>query len=144
MGFIMTSGKRNLLIAVGVMVVIGAIYLNSYSRYSAFVERFDIDKARQRGLPMLVEYGFQACPPCKMLKPVLESLDREYSDDFAIGYVDIMADRNAVSENNIRATPTLIFYDKDGNELGRIEGYVPKEVILNKWKELGVDITGAK
>ncbi|MBW8017055.1 MAG: thioredoxin family protein [Planctomycetes bacterium] len=138
MEIIMKTGKKNLLLAIGIIVVIAAVFISSHSQYDAFVKKFDFHKAQARGLPMLVEFGFQACPPCKLMKPVLESLDKEYSEDFAIGYIDTINNRETAKQYNIEAAPTLIFYDKDGNELARVIGYTSKEDILKKWKELGV------
>ncbi|MCF7954209.1 MAG: thioredoxin family protein [Phycisphaerae bacterium] len=134
----MKSGQKNLLIAAGIILVFVAIFINSYFKHNAFVEKFDFEKAKNRGLPMLVEFGFQACPPCKMMKPILKSLDKEYSEDFAIAYIDTVVNPDLAREYSIQAAPTLIFYDKDSNELARTIGYTPKEEILNKWKELGV------
>jgi len=140
----MKTGIKNLLWAVGVIIVLAAIIINSNIKHVAFVEKFDYQKARASGLPMLVEFGFQACPPCKMMKPVLKSLDKEYSDKFAIGYIDTMTKENQemVMKYGIEAAPTLIFFDKDGKELGRLVGYTPKEEILDTWKKLGIEITG--
>jgi len=133
----MKSGQKKLLIVAGIILVFAIIYINSQSKYDAFVKKFDFQKAQVRGLPMLVEFGFQACPPCKMMKPILKSLDKEHSEDFAIAYIDTVVNPDIVREYSIQAAPTLIFYDKDGNELARTIGYISKEEILNKWKELG-------
>lgn len=137
----MKTGTKNLLVAVGVIIVLVVIIMNSHVKYAAFVRKFDFEKAKARGLPMLVEFGYNACPPCKMMKPVLKSLDREYSDDFAIGYIDTIENRDQVMQYGIEAAPTLIFFDKDGKELARLKGYTSKEKILEKWKQLGVNIS---
>ena len=39
--------------------------------------------------------------------------------------------------------PTQIFYDASGNELFRHTGFIAKEDILAKWKELGIELTPA-
>ncbi|MCF7955992.1 MAG: thioredoxin family protein [Phycisphaerae bacterium] len=134
----MKSGQKKLLIIAGIILVFAIIYINSQSKYDDFVKKFDFDKAQARGLPMLVEFGFQVCPPCKMMKPVLKSLDKEHSEDFAIAYIDTVVNPDLARQHGIQEAPTLIFYDKDSNELARIIGYTSKEEILNKWKELGV------
>jgi thioredoxin 1 len=40
--------------------------------------------------------------------------------------------------------PTQIFFDADGKELFRHEGFFSKEDILAKWKEFGVGIENAQ
>jgi thioredoxin-related protein len=69
---------------------------------------------------------------------VLKSLSMTHSEDFAIGYVDVMKDRQAELENEIKVTPTLIFQDKDGKELFRWEGRMSQDQIIAKWNELEV------
>jgi thioredoxin-related protein len=134
----MKNWKKNLLLAIGITVAMGAVIFNSHSKYAAFVEQFDYSKAQATGLPMLVEFGFQACPPCKRMVPVLKSLSKTHSEDFAIGYVDIMKDRQAKLENEIKVTPTLIFQDKDGKELFRWEGRMSQDQTIAKWNDLEV------
>ncbi len=144
--YFMKTGKKNLLLAVGIIAVIAVIgiiaviaviMVNSHNKYSAFVAEFDYPTAQARGLPMLVEFGSQACPPCKMMIPVLKSLNKEHSEVFAIGYIDVIKERAEMRQYNIEATPTLIFYDKDGKELYRHLGHLSARDILSKWKELG-------
>ena len=55
-------------------------------------------------------------------------------------YVDLRNDRSAAKRYGIRMIPTQIFYDGEGKELFRREGFIAKEDILAKWKELGVDL----
>jgi thiol-disulfide isomerase/thioredoxin len=136
----MKNWKKNLLLAIGITVAMGAVIFNSHSKYAAFVEQFDYSKAQATGLPMFVEFGRQACPPCKRMVPVLKSLSKTHSEDFAIGYVDVIKDRQAGLEHKIEATtPTLIFYDKDAKELARVVGFMSEEDILKKWKQLEVN-----
>ena len=134
----MKTWKKNLLLAVGIIVAAGVMLITSHTRYAAFVEQFDYSKAKATGLPMLVEFGYQACPPCKDMVPVLKSLAKEHSESFAIGYVDVMKDRQVGLENEIQVTPTLVFYDKDGKELFRWRGKMTEDQVIVKWKELEV------
>jgi thioredoxin 1 len=41
----------------------------------------------------------------------------------------------------VRIIPTQIFFDSEGEELFRHEGFFSKEDILGKWKEFGMDIS---
>ncbi len=134
----MKTRKKNLLLAAGIIVGFAVVLINSHYKYSDFVAQFDYASAKSRGLPMLVEFGYQACPPCKKMVPVLKSLNKSHSEVFAIGYIDFIKDQTTARQYNIEVTPTLIFYDKDGKELHRHEGPLPSETILTKWKELGV------
>ena len=82
-----------------------------------------------------VQYYATWCGPCKMLKPVLESLANELED---VGFyrVDIDQYRDQAIQAGIRSVPTVVLY-KDGEEVDRTSGYQPKEKIvawLDKFK----------
>ena len=53
---------------------------------------------------------------------------------------DVWEHRGIGEQYGIRVIPTQIFYDAAGKELWRHEGFMSKENILAKWKELGVDL----
>lgn len=91
-------------------------------------------------LPRLVDLGAGKCIPCKLMKPVLEELTKEYSDQFRTVFIDVWENKEAGAPYNIRIIPTQIFYDAAGKELFRHEGFYSKKDILAKWKELGVPI----
>jgi len=89
-------------------------------------------------IPRLVDLGAGKCIPCKMMAPILEELKTEYRGRFDVAFIDVWENRGASQEYGIRVIPTQIFYDADGKELFRHEGFFSKEDILAKWAELGV------
>ncbi|MFH2001814.1 MAG: thioredoxin family protein [Planctomycetota bacterium] len=91
-------------------------------------------------LPSLVDLGSDKCVPCKMMAPILEELKEEYKGIFDVEFINTREDQTASSFYNIRLIPTQIFYDAEGNELFRHEGFFSKEDILAKWKELGISL----
>jgi thioredoxin 1 len=84
------------------------------------------DVIGKQGL-VAVQYYATWCGPCKMLKPVLDSLAEENSD---IGFyrVDIDQFRDQAIQAGIRSVPTVVLY-KDGEEVDRTSGYQPKDKI---------------
>jgi thioredoxin 1 len=91
-------------------------------------------------LPRLVDLGADKCIPCKMMAPILEELKTTYADQFRVEFIDVWKNPDAGEQYGIRSIPTQIFYDANGKELFRHEGFFPKEDILSKWKELGVEL----
>jgi thioredoxin 1 len=91
-------------------------------------------------LPSLVDLGSDKCVPCKMMAPILEELKEEYKGIFDVEFINTREDKTASSFYNIRLIPTQIFYDAEGNELFRHEGFFSKEDILAKWKELEINL----
>lgn len=98
------------------------------------------DPANHEALPRLVELGAGKCVPCKMMAPILEELEKEYADTFDVESIDVWENPKAAEPYNVRMIPTQIFYDAEGKELFRHEGFFGKEEILAKWKEHGVDV----
>ena len=95
-------------------------------------------------LPRLVDVGADKCIPCKMMAPVLEELRTEYADQLRVEFYDVWKNPEHGEKYKIRSIPTQIFYDADGDELWRHQGFLSKEAILAKWKEFGLDLAGAE
>lgn len=93
-----------------------------------------------RAIPKLVDLGADKCIPCKQMAPILESLKKEYAGRMQVEFIDVWKNPEAGALYKINLIPTQIFFDADGKELFRHEGFYSRENILNKWKELGVDI----
>ncbi|MBM4024214.1 MAG: hypothetical protein FJ280_02255 [Planctomycetes bacterium] len=93
------------------------------------------------GLPRLVDLGSSTCIPCKMMAPVLEELKKDYAGRLRVDFYDVRKDPGAAAKYGVKLIPTQIFYDAAGQELFRHEGFVSREDILAKWKELGVDLS---
>ena len=98
--------------------------------------------ARQQSqpLPRLVDLGASKCIPCKMMAPILEELKAEYAGILQVSFYDVWENPEAGKQYGIRVIPTQIFFDAAGKELWRHEGFMAKEDILAKWKELGVNL----
>ena len=94
----------------------------------------------QPALPRLVDLGAGKCIPCKQMKPILDDLARNYTDQFTVVFIDVWENREEGGKYGIRMIPTQIFYGADGKELARHEGFMAKKDILAKWKELGVEV----
>ncbi len=92
------------------------------------------------GLPRLVELDAVDCAPCKAMASVLAGLQRECAGRLAIEVVDVRAHRDIEAAYRVRFSPTQVFTDSSGAELFRHEGFMPREDILAKWRELGYDL----
>jgi thioredoxin 1 len=77
------------------------------------------------------------------MEPILEEFKNDYSDEFKTRFIDVRENRTAARKYNIRVIPTQIFFDANGTELFRHEGFYSKEDMLDKWGELGVEIDKA-
>lgn len=80
---------------------------------------------------VVVDFWAEWCGPCRMIKPVLEELSKEYGEDVVIVGVDVDSYPNVSASQSIRGIPTIGFY-KNGLMVDRIVGAVPRSEIKSK------------
>jgi thioredoxin 1 len=90
-------------------------------------------------LPTLVDLGKGTCIPCKKMKPILEELTMEYKGRAIVKVIDLRYEPQEAGKYGIRLIPTQIFYDAEGNEVYRHEGFMDKQSIKSKFAEMGVN-----
>jgi thioredoxin 1 len=96
-------------------------------------------------LPALIDLGAKTCIPCKMMAPILEDLKTSLAGRLDVRFIDVSIPENrpVAEQYKIQLIPTQVFLAADGKELWRHEGFLGKDEILAKWKELGHDFAGA-
>ncbi|EKD39343.1 MAG: hypothetical protein ACD_75C00437G0005 [uncultured bacterium] len=91
-----------------------------------------------KGMVTMVDLGAGECIPCKMMAPILIKLEKQYAGKAAVVFLDVWKDRAPAKRFGIRAIPTQIFFDKDGKEVYRHEGFLSGEEIIRRFKDMGV------
>jgi len=98
----------------------------------------------EKPIPLLLDLGATKCIPCKMMAPILDELREEYRGRFDVVFIDVWENKEAIGRYNIHVIPTQIFFDAEGKERYRHQGFYSKEEILRKWKELGINLDTEK
>lgn len=98
-----------------------------------------LDRALKSGRPVLADFGRGVCIPCKMMQPILEALAEEYKGKAEVLIIEIDKHRALTQRSKIRAIPTQIFFDAQGNEVYRHQGFMSRDAIVAKLKEIGVE-----
>lgn len=83
--------------------------------------------------PILVDFFATWCGPCNMLSPILENISNTRAD-FNIAKVNIDELRDLAIDYEVEVVPTLLIF-KNGKVVGRLEGLVSEEEIVNKVQE---------
>ena len=83
---------------------------------------------------VVVDFFATWCGPCKMLAPILESVEKE-TEGVAFFRVDVDQAPDAARRFGIMSIPTLIFF-RDGNEFAKTVGVLRKPELLAKIEEL--------
>ena len=87
----------------------------------------------------MVDLGAKSCIPCKMMAPIMEKLEKDYKGKAAIIFIDVWKEPDQAKRFGIRAIPTQIFYDKEGKEVYRHEGFMSENAIVTQLKNMGVE-----
>ena len=94
------------------------------------------------GLPTLIELGSSTCGPCKMMAPILDELAETFEGTLTVIFIDTREDTEVAARYRVSIIPTQIFFDAQGNELLRHQGFFSREDILAAWAELGYAFEG--
>ena len=97
-----------------------------------------VEKARHSGKPSLVDFGAVGCRVCIMMAPILEELKEEFEGICNVVFINVSEHQVLAQRYGIRSIPVQVFFDKDGSELYRHEGFYSKDDILSKLSEIGV------
>ena len=91
-----------------------------------------------KGMVTMIDLGAKTCIPCAMMAPILVKLEKEYAGRAAVIFFDVREDMAPARRFGIRAIPTQIFFNKDGKEVYRHEGFLSEEEIVRRFKDMGV------
>jgi len=98
-----------------------------------------LPKVPTEGMVTMVDLGAHKCIPCKMMAPVLKKLKKQYKAKASIVFIDVWQHREQAQRHAIRTIPTQIFFDKEGEEVYRHEGFMSEEAIIGQLANMGVD-----
>ena len=82
----------------------------------------------QNGLA-LIDFWASWCGPCLALAPTIEDLAKEYDGKVFVGKLNVDENPDTASCYKVFSIPTVLIM-KDGKEVDRIVGCVPKESIV--------------
>jgi thioredoxin 1 len=88
----------------------------------------------ENDVPVVVDFWAPWCGPCKMIAPVMEELDKQYSGKAKFTKVNV--DENPITSQQfkISSIPTIMIF-KGGKAVENLVGFRPKsdiEQILNR------------
>jgi len=87
-----------------------------------------------------VELGSVGCIPCDKMQPIMKEIEEEYKGQVKVVFHDVKTAKGQpyIKEFGIRAIPTQVFLDKNGNEYFRHLGFFAKDELVEVLKTQGV------
>lgn len=97
-----------------------------------------VDRARCSGKPTLVEFGATGCVPCDMMQPILEKLKTAHAGRLNVVFVHVGEEKVLAARHGIRAIPVQVFFDREGKEFFRHEGFFPEAEVNRVLAQMGI------
>lgn len=139
----MNERNKKLLIFSAVLLAMVAVIVARNLQYGIDDKEL-LSTPQDNNLPTLIELGSKKCIPCRMMMPILSQLNTEYAGQLNVRFIDVMQNRQAAEKYQITAIPTQIFFDSNGTERYRHEGFFPKDQILETFNNIGFDFVKTK
>jgi thioredoxin 1 len=86
----------------------------------------------------MVDLGSDTCIPCKLMAPIMGKVEKKYKGRAAVILIDVRKNQEPIKRFGIRAIPTQIFFDKQGREIYRHEGFMSEAEIDQVFRNMGV------
>jgi thioredoxin 1 len=94
---------------------------------------FDVE-VLESDKPVLVDFTAAWCPPCRVMKPVLEELAEE-RPDLRFVQIDVDANQASAARYGVMSMPTFMVF-KGGQPVGKLIGSRPKRKLTQELEEI--------
>ncbi len=87
-----------------------------------------INEAKNKSKPIFLYFRSETCYWCIRFEEEALSDERVIdllNENFILISIDTFKQKNAALNLNVRSTPFMIFFNKEGEEISRIPGYLP-------------------
>lgn len=90
--------------------------------------------------PKIIKFASLMCLDCKKLNETMKKVYPKYSDKILLTEIQVQNNDKYTNEQiekyNITLVPTTIFFDKNGKQIDKIEGYIEEQDLEKMMKDL--------
>ncbi len=111
-------------------IMIIAVLLIAYFNGQAKSSRIG-DKKLPKPKVTFIELGSVNCIPCRMMQPVMKSIESKYAGQVKVIFYDVWTQEQKpyAEKYGIKLIPTQVFLNAKGKEFFRHEGFYPEKEI---------------
>ena len=118
--------NRNIFV---IIVFLLALMFFSCGKKSEQISPDDLKDSGQKAKVTFIELGSVNCIPCKLMQPVMKSIEKKYGGQVEVIFYDVWKDKRPAEKYGINLIPTQVFLDENGKEILRHEGFFAEEEI---------------
>ncbi|MEU9747615.1 thioredoxin [Streptomyces niveus] len=93
------------------------------------------EEVLKAGLPVLVEFTADWCPPCRQLAPVLSAVAAEEAARLKVVQLDVDTNPETMNRYGVLAMPTMLVF-RDGEPVKSMVGARPRRKLLQELAEV--------
>ena len=88
-----------------------------------------------------IELGSVRCIPCIKMQPVIKSIENKYGNQVNVVFHDVWTPegKEAAKQYTFNVIPTQLFFDENGKEYFRHEGFFPEDELVKVLQQKGVN-----
>ncbi len=120
--------KKSILPATALMLILSSV---------VFAQ--DFSKFPEKGKITMIDLGAKKCVPCKMMAPIMAKLEKAYKGRADIVFIDVWENQQQGPRFKVRAIPTQIFFNENGEEVYRHVGFLDEKSIVDQMTKMGVE-----
>lgn len=83
----------------------------------------------QSDKPVLLDFWASWCGPCRMLSPIIEEIEKEYSGKIKVGKINVDEEGTLSAQFGIASIPTVVII-KDGKLADTSIGFMQKDALV--------------
>ena len=87
-----------------------------------------LDEVKKSDIPVIVKFWASWCGPCRMMTPIFEEVEKDYTGKLKFVEANTDTATNAATEFSVMSIPCLVIV-KEGKEIGRIVGLKQKDAL---------------
>jgi thioredoxin 1 len=105
--------------------------------FKKLVFNYDLNKEwkYEGGIPAVIDFYADWCPPCRQLSPLVEELAKDYKGKIVVYKINTDKERELAQSLGISSLPTLLYAPANGKPQITL-GYISKEKIEKTIKEV--------